>query len=468
MPPPPIPPPATPPVALDEMQSRLERALASSPADATELIWVEARRGQESNGKRRRDSYELQERMVLARVREAGRCGIHRTSGSEVSDLEGAIREALAQARLSPPSPPPLLPEGADGALAPMAGLHDPELARMTSGRARELVQRLSDRDETVRLGWAQGRVAVLGSRGLRRSAEVTSAWATVTAGKGPGAGIASAASRSLAGLGPSNLLARARARQADDEEEEAPAGPVPVVLSQEAAAALLEMLNRRAFTSTAYHHGAPFLREALGTPVFHAAISLRDDATDARGIPFPFDLLGSAKRPLDLIERGVFLTPALDERLAADLGRRPTPHLVAPDEAAPGHLFLLPGEHPDAELLSGAAGGVWIGALDPVQGHDPGSLRFRALARGVRRIVDPAPPLPGAGGEGEIHRFLGAPLPDLLWEDDLRALLSEGVAVGSEPVTVPLGDGLFGGITAPILFLERVAGLSPTSAPTR
>lgn len=438
------------------MQSRLERALASSPADATELIWVEARRGQESNGKRRRDSYELQERMVLARVRESGRSGIHRTSGCEVSNLEGAIRQALAQARLSPPSPPPLLPEGAEGALASLAGLHDPELARMTSGRARELVQRLSDRDETVRLGWAEGRVAVAGSRGLRRSAEVTSAWASVIAGgagRGPGAGIASAASRSLAGLGPSNLLARARARQAEGEEAELPGGPVPVVLSQEAAAALLEMLNRRAFTSTAFHHGAPFLRESLGTPVFHAAISLRDDATDPRGIPFPFDLLGSAKRPLDLIERGVFLTPALDERLAADLGRRPTPHLVAPDEAAPGHLFLLPGENPDSELLRNADGGAWIGALDPVQGHDPGSLRFRALARGVRKIEGGAP---------------GAPLPDLLWEDDLRALLSQGVAVGSEPVTVPLGDGLFGGITAPIVFLERVSGLSPASAPTR
>jgi predicted Zn-dependent protease len=441
---PPVPtPPALPPIA--EMQSRLERALASSPADATELIWVEARRGQESNGKRRRDSYELQERMVLARVRESGRCGIHRTSGCNVSDLEGAIRQAMAQARLSPPSPPPLLPEGAEAALAPLPGLYDPELARMTPGKARDLLQRLSDRGETARFGWAEARVAVAGSRGLRRSAEVTSTWASVTAGKGTGAGVASAASRSLAGLGTANLLARARERQSEQAAAEGPAGPMPVVLSQEAAAALLEMLNRRAFTSTSFHHGSPFLRDALGTPVFHAAISLRDDATDPRGIPFPFDLLGSAKRPLDLIERGVFLTPALDERLAVDLGRRPTPHLVAPDEAAPGHLFLLPGERPDAELLRDAEGGVWIGALDAVQGHDPGSLRFRALTQGARKIE---------GGA------LGAPLADLLWEDDLRSLLSEGVAVGSEPVILPLGDGLFGGVSSPIVLLEQVAGL--------
>ncbi|HET9226249.1 MAG TPA: hypothetical protein VFR31_06260, partial [Thermoanaerobaculia bacterium] len=169
-------PPSSPPIPSDEMLSRLERALASSPADATELIWVEARRGQESNGKRRRDSYEQQERMVLARVRESGRFGIHRTSGSEVSDLERAVRQALAQARISPRSSPPLLPEGAEGPLAPLGQLHDPELARMTSGKARELVQRLSDDGETVRFGWAEGRVAVASSRGLRRKAEVTSA----------------------------------------------------------------------------------------------------------------------------------------------------------------------------------------------------------------------------------------------------------------------------------------------------
>ncbi|HWM94118.1 MAG TPA: metallopeptidase TldD-related protein [Thermoanaerobaculia bacterium] len=453
-------PPQAPLIALSEMLSRLERALATSPADSTELIWVEARRGQESNGKRRRDSYEQQERTVLVRVRQSGRYGTHRTSGAEISDLESAVREALAQARLSQPSPQPLLPEGHDGPAAAPPELYDPELARMTPGRARELVQRLPDGGlpeggQTVRLGWAEGRMVVANSRGLRRAAEATSAWASVTAGQGSaggGAGMATTASRSLAGLGPATLLARARERMAPQagllDLPDGPLPPTPVVLSQEAAAALLEMLNLRALTSAAFHHGPPFLRESLGMPVFHGAISLRDDATDPRGLPFPFDLLGSAKRPLDLIDRGVFLTPARDERLARELERRPTPHLVAPDEAAPSHLFLLPGERPDADLLRGAEGGLWIGALDAVQGFDPGSLRFRAMARGVRRIE---------GGN------LGAPLPDLLWEDNLQTLLAGlagEAAAGTEPVTVPLGDGLFGGITSPILFLERVTGL--------
>ena len=288
----------------------------------------------------------------------------------------------------------------------------------MTPGKARELLQRLSDRGETARLGWAEARVAVAGSRGLRRSAEVTSAWASVIAGgagKGTGAGMASAA-RPAPWRGstvPScwREPASGKASKLPPPAEGPPAGPVPVVLSQEAAAALLEMLNRRAFTSTSFHHGSPFLRDSIGTPVFHAAVSLRDDATDPRGIPFPFDLLGSAKRPLDLIERGVFLTPALDERLAIDLGRRPTPHLVATDEAAPSHLFLLPGERPDAELLSDADGGLWIGALDPVQattraasasGHRPGSPPDRG--RSARRAAS----RPALGGRSPV-----SPLPE-------------------------------------------------------
>ena len=98
-------------IGLDEMVSRLERTLASSPADATEIVWIDARRGQESNdGKRRRDSYEQEETTVFVRVRESGRYGFHRTDVAEPSDLARTVREALAQARLSQPVPAALRP----------------------------------------------------------------------------------------------------------------------------------------------------------------------------------------------------------------------------------------------------------------------------------------------------------------------------------------------------------------------
>jgi PmbA protein len=438
------------PVALPEIVARLEHALAGSPAESTEISWLEVRRGQESTGKRRRDTYEIHERSVLVRVRESGRTGMHRTSTSTRSDLESSVREALAQARLAPPSPPPLDPPDA-AAPVDTAGLCDAELARMTPAGARDLLQRLvgsGGRGETARLGWSDGRIAVASSRGLRRAAEVTSGWIEVICGRQPGAGRAAAASRSLAGLDPQGVRERARRRQGPPEVVPPPAGPGPLLLSQEAAALLVELLNRQAFASDAFHCGLSFLRDRLGQPVFHPAIHLRDDPTDPRGLPFPFDLLGAAARPVDVVAGGVALTPAIDDRLARALDRPPTAQRVAPDEAVPGHLFLLPGTASEEELLRAAEGGVWIAALEPLEAFDPGALRFRAVARGARLI---------AGGA------LGRAIPDLIWEDSLPDVLSRVLALGSELVPVATGAGLFRATTAPMLALVSGSGLRPS-----
>lgn len=427
---------------LEEILARLERLLAGSPADATDLAWIEVRRGQESTEKRRRDAADHTERTVLIRVRESGRIGLHHTTAANLSDLENGLREALAQARLSPPAFRPLPPDTTP--LPRIAGLHDPELAEMGPARAREILQRTASRGETGRLGWAEARVAVLNSQGRRRTVEATSAWVEVSTSRLPGAGCAAAASRSLAGLGLPEVLERARQRQAMGEVAEPPDGPVPVVLSQEATAVLAELLNRHALTSESFHDGTSFLRDRLNEQVFHRAINLRDDATDPRGLPIPFDLTGTAKRPVDLIAEGVALTPAVDERLAQETGLPPTPHLVAPDEAIATNLFLLPGLGSDGELLRRADGGLWIGALERIECFDPRALRFQARARGVRWI--------DAG-------TLGRAVPDLVWEDRLRSLFLRVLGLGSELVPVATRWRLLGATTAPLLALDAVDG---------
>lgn len=432
------------PVALDEIVRRLEHVLALSPAEATEISWLEARRGQESNGKRRRDSYAQHERTILVRVRESGRTGIHRTSSPGLSDLENALRDAMAQARLADPTPPPLLPPGHDVAIE-TAGLHDPELARMTPERARDLLQRLAEKGETARLGWAEGRVAVANSQGLRRATGVTSGWIEVVRGRQPGAGRAAAASRSLAGLNPAGVFERVRRRHGPPEVVPPPEGPAPLALSQEAVAGLLELLNRQAFTSESFHSGVSFLRERLGQPVFHPAVNLRDDPTDPRGLPFSFDFLGAACRPVDLVADGVALTPAVDDRLARETGAAPTPQRVAPDAAIPAHLFLLPGSASEEELLRAAEGGLWAAALEPLEVYDAHALRFRAVIRGARQV---------SGGA------LGRSLPDLVWEDSLPEILWRVLAVGSELVPIATGAGLFRATTAPMLAVAGVSGL--------
>ncbi|HKV12618.1 MAG TPA: metallopeptidase TldD-related protein, partial [Thermoanaerobaculia bacterium] len=251
-------------------------------------------------------------------------------------------------------------------------------------------------------------------------------------------------AARSLAGLGLPAVFERARQRHGPPDVVPPPAGPVPVVLSQEAAAALVDLVNRNALTSDSFHDGTSFLKDGLEAQVFHRAINLRDDATDSRGLPLPFDLAGTAKRPVDLIAEGVALTPAVDERLAQAAGLPRTPHLVAPDEAIATNLFLLPGASPDGELFRRAEGGLWIGSLARLECFEPQTLRFRGVARGVRRITGGVP---------------GRSVPDLVWEDDLRSLFSRVLGVGSEPLPVATSWRLLGATTAPLLALDGAGG---------
>ncbi len=440
---------------LDEMTTRLEGVLESSPADSTELAWIEAVRHLESNGKRRRDAFERRERTVFVRVRERGRVGLYRTGSVGAGDLEHAVRQALANARVNPPlAAAPAPPASGRPAAAPAAvepssrqdapALFDSQLARLAGPWAREKVHRLVARGELAWLAWMEGRVAVAGSGGLRKTARATAATLQVSCGRGPGAGSAHAASRTLAGLDLEGVFDRARSRHAQGEPPaEPPRGPAPLLLSQEAVARLLELLSTLTLSSLAFHEGRAALRERLGSRVFHPAITLRDDPLDPRGLPFPFDLDGAPAAPVELVAEGVARTPAVDERLARELDLPVTPNAVSHDESRPDHLLLVPGRAAFAELARAAEGGLWAGALDPLESFDPMELRFRASVRGARLLA----------GDG-----LGAPVPDLVWEDSLFDVLSRVRAVGE--ATVTLARDVLGGTAAPMLAVEPSSAL--------
>ena len=432
-------------MSAEEISERLETVLAQSPADETELVWLEVGRGRATRRGKRIETQLSPERTVLVRVLDLGRVGSYRTGSSDPGELSGAVRMAMAQARVREPlSGLPHLPAEND-ALANGDGLHDPEVSGLTPGGARRLLQQLDVGRETLQLDWADARVVVYNSRRIRREAQVTCVGLSASCGRRPGSGRAADATRRLQDLNVATVVERARERHGSGDLGDRPDDGVPVVLAPEATISLIQMLNQESFSAKAYYDGTSFLREHLGVQVFDRALNLVDDGTDHDGLPFPFDLEGTAKRRVPLIADGAPKTPALDQRQAAVLGLQPTAHAIGGNDARAQNVFLAPGELNNDEILEAADGGLWIGWLDHLECHEPNRVRFSARARGVRQIVDGR---------------LGATLPDLFWQDSLLRAFSAIVGLGAETTRRPTRDGYLGGFSAPSIALAGVEGL--------
>ncbi len=432
-------------LSLDEIDERLGRVLAGSPADETELVWLEVLRGEASRRESRIDVRVSPERTVLVRVLDLGRVGSYRTGSSEIGDLTNAVRLAMAQSRVREPlSGLPHLP-AENAPIGATNGLFDPAIAALDPRAAAAFMKELPAERETLSLQWAEARIVVYNSRKIRRAVSATGVGFEARCGRRPGAGRAADATRHLDALNARAIIDRARGRHATGSVVEPPAESVPVVLAPEAVISLIEMLNQESFSAKAYYDGTSFLREHIGIQVFDRALTLLDDGTDPAGIPFPFDLEGTAKARVALILDGAPKTPALDQRQAAVLGLPPTAHAIGGNDARAQNVFLVAGGASGDELLRAAEGGLWIGWLDHLECREPNRVQFGARARGVRGIE---------GGR------LGAPLPDLFWEDSLLRAFSSILGLGQETASRLTRDGYLGGFNAPSVAIAGIEGL--------
>ncbi len=459
--------------SLEQAISTFEQVLESSTADETELVWFQRRHRslrhgadaptglmhlEGGAGKSKVDEGteqssggeslfgDIPRLTVLIRVVEGGRVGWHRTDSEQAPFLQNGLRQALALAKVQEKVKSlPLLPTRIEET-SPELPLFDPAIAELSHEDAR---RRLADwcGDDPGFLHWSETRVAVVNSHGIRRTAKTTEVSLNVRSGSTPNAGFAAASARSLDALNAPAVVARARELVTDTAATPLPEGRLPVVLAPEAVVELLNVLNTFAFSGQAYLEGTSFLSKHRDVQVFDRTVHVRDNALRIPGMPFPFDLEGSSKSPVDLIAKGQPSTPALNRAQSSEAGLRPTAHSVGGQDAMFGNLFLLAGAASQGDLLKAANGGLWIGWLDPPECREPQRMEIRGRARGVRRIVN-----------GE----LGPPLPDLIWEASLLAALGRLLGIGNQSVVRAMPTTPLGGIAAPALALAEVDGFSP------
>ncbi len=436
---------------FDHVSSTFEQILTTSPADETELVWFERKHGcvasDPDGGPGELGAPRL---TVLIRVVEGGRQGWHRTDLGVGNELESGLRQALALAKAQRRAKKrPVLPTDGRELRFPRR-LLDRDVSRLRPEEARSLLAGWCEPRTQGQLRWSETRLAIFNSHGLRRTAATSELTFEAACGFAPGAGHAAGSARTLKDLQVEEICERARRCHTAAEPAELPAGLMPVLLAPEAVVELLNVLNTFAFAGRAYLEGTSFLVRHRNVQVFDPKLNLRDDATRLPGVPFPFDLEGSAKRPLDLIVEGQPSTLALNQYQGAEAGLRPTAQAVGGQDALFGNLFLLPGETAEDELLAAADGGLRIGWLETPECLEPTHLRIRAVARGVRRIE---------------NGRLGAALPDFVWEESLLGTLARLRAVGRDTVVRTAPTTPLGAISAPSLVLVESGGFQPVAA---
>ncbi len=447
-----------------QLAERLEQAIAQSTADETELVWIERIEHRAQVGPPRppaasspgRPAESVITCSTLVRVIEAGRTGEYQTGRCSSGELANAIRQAVTHSRALPA--PAFPARWADTDEKPSAQLtiplYDDRLAQLSPPEARQWLEECAQPGESATLTWSEDRLMIVNSGGLQRRARSSTATVEVGCGVGPGSATARSSARSLEGLDLGALFERARSHCLQSSPGLRPRPTVETVdlcgvstasqillLSPEATGDLVWLLGQVGLSAAAFHNTPTRSRlaEWLGKPLFSRQILLVDDAPRHPALPFPFDLEGHWKRPVELIANGVLTTPAVDARLAFELGLTATPHSLGAGIAHPGHLILNPGTASPADLLAAAPGGIAIDRLERLESYDPPRLRFRAQASGLRRIE---------GGK------LGPPLADAIWEDSLDRVFRDVAELGSSLVSQARAGGLPQGVSAPALLI--------------
>lgn len=272
--------------------------------------------------------------------------------------------------------------------------------------------------------------LAVANTRGLRRQARTTQARLTAVVRGDDGAGYADRCAAAVSGVDPHavahEVVDTALRNQGAEPVEP---GDYEVVLAPYAVAEMLEYLSWLGFSALAKQEQRSFMRP--GERLMSESVTLRDDATDPAGLPFPFDYEGVTSQPVTFVQNGVGRDFVYDTPTARIDGVPSTGHaLPLPNTEGPvtTHLAMEPGELGTDEVVAGVRRGLYVTRFWYVREVHPLRTVITGMTReGTFRIED-----------GRI----AAPVRDLRFTQSIVAALADVRAISRERRLVEVLDG--------------------------
>ncbi len=389
----------TPVLGADALLAPIRAALRDAPSDECE-IWVHRRRAAVTRYARSQIHQNAlsDEVHVHARAVHGGAVGTVTTSSLEVDDLRAALRAAAELAADLPANTAwPGLAEPAAVEPARAFDAHTAEASAADQARAIGEICGAAGRARLRVAGTHQLEVtedAVANTRGVAVYAPATMAYLRALAQSDAGSGYAEDLASGIGALDAGGVAARAIAKcELDRDRTELPPGDYEAVFEELAVAEILRVVSLTGLGAQSVREGRSFMSGRIGEQVTGAAFTLHEDALDPRTLAVPFDVEGTPKRRVTLVERGAARGPVYDRTSAKEAGTASTGHAADPARYARGghaaNLTMAGGTASRDELIAAVGRGVLITRFHYTNIPDPRSATMTGTSRDGTFLIE-------------------------------------------------------------------------------
>ena len=383
----------------DALLDPLRAALRGVPAEEAE-IWAHRRRAAITRYARSRihqnalsDELHVHARAVVGRA-----VGVVTTNALEPEALRRALADAAELARHLPANedwPGLAEPEPVGEARA-----FDPATAEAAASEQARAIAVICERASRARLRAAGTHAvdvtedAVVNTRGVALYAPASMAYLRALAQSDGGSGYAEDLSSRLEALDVEDVAERAiRKCELDRDRRVLEPGDHEAVFEEPAVAEILRVVSLTGLGAQSVREGRSFMSGRIGEQVTGSAFTLHEDALDPRTLAIPFDVEGTPKRRVTLVERGVARSPVYDRTSARQLGLRSTGHAADPSRYQRGghaaNLTMDGGTASRDELVASTRRGILITRFHYTNIPDPRGAVMTGTSRDGTFLIE-------------------------------------------------------------------------------
>ena len=382
----------------DALLTPLREALRDAPADEADA-YVHRRRAaitRYSHSSIHQNALSDETAVRLRAI--VGRAvGVVTTNSLAVPDLRRALADAAALARASRPDDD--WPGVAEPAPIASAAAYDEATARADAAAQAGLVARVCAAiPKTMRAaGTSQLEVtedAVANTRGVGAYAPGSLAYLRALVLGDQGSGYAEDLAWRADLLDAEAVADRASTKCALDRDRvQLAPGDYEAVFEELAVAEILRIVSLTGLGGQSVREGRSFMAGRIGERVTGERFSLFDDPLDPRTLGVPFDVEGTPKRRVALVEGGVARGPVYDRASAKAMGARSTGHAADPSRYASGghagNLTMSGGSATREGLIGAVARGILITRFHYTNTPDPRAATMTGTTRDGTFLIE-------------------------------------------------------------------------------